>query len=555
MEWSLGRLKFLLCGIAVGLGLVHTWLGLAAVHGMDGVSYLDMGDAYMRSDWDTAINGLWNPLYAVMAGAALHVVKPSPRWEFPFIHLLGFAIYIVALICFDFLWAELAEVRRKEERSSTGEASAGFPDWAWLLIGYCLFLWVSLHVIRVVEESPDMLVAALVYLASALMLRISTGGARTGTFILLGLVLGVGYLAKAVMFPLSFVFLVVAAFVVLRQKQALVRPLVAFVVFLVMASPLILALSRTKGRLTFSDSGKINYLWHVDGVPWMYWQGNFPGSGAPTHPPRQILTNPVIFEFAKPFAATYPPWYDPSYWYDGMKPHFNLKKEMGALSEAAATYYSLFFRPGAALIAISLTLLFLGRSFRDLARRLDLLIPTVAGMGMYALIHVEPRYVGSFILVFWGAVLCQLRLPDSYHSRRLFVCATLSIVIIYSAALAFGTLSAAASEGVLSARYQANFKVAESIRWAGLGSADPVASIGSHTGTTWARLARVRIVADMPDGADFWLEGPDAQSKVLSAFQTSGAKAVVAEATSQPVSMDGWSRVGKTNFYLYIFRK
>jgi hypothetical protein len=46
---SLWRLKYLLCSsVAVGLGFLHAWLGRAAVHGLDGVSYLDLGDAYMK---------------------------------------------------------------------------------------------------------------------------------------------------------------------------------------------------------------------------------------------------------------------------------------------------------------------------------------------------------------------------------------------------------------------------------------------------------------------------------------------------------------------------
>lgn len=414
-----------------------------------------------------AINGLWSPLYALLVGAALRIVKPSPHWEFPFVHLLGFAIYVGALICFDFFWRELGEVHR-ERATSSGGPWATFPDWAWLLVGYCLFLWVSLHVIRVVEEGPDMGVAALVYLASALLLRIGGHRARLGTFILLGMVLGLGYLTKAILFPLALIFLTVAAFVGHRRQQPLARPLIALLVFLLTASPLILALSRAKGRFTFSDSGRVNYIWHVDGVPWMYWEGNFPGSGAPVHPPRLILAKPAVYEFATPFAATYPPWYDPSYWYDGMKPHFDLKKQVGVLIQAADIYYGLFFKPGAALIAISLTLLLFGRSFRDLAGRLDLLIPAVGGMGAYALVHVEPRYVGAFILIFWGGVLCQLRLPDNHEARRLLACATFAIVIIYSAALSLGTLGAAATEKALSAEYQVNFAVAESIRRAGL---------------------------------------------------------------------------------------
>jgi len=509
-----------------------------------------MGDAYMRGDWNTAVNGLWSPLYALLVGSVLKVIRPSASWEFPLVHIVGFAIYVGALLCFDFLWFEFGQVLR--ERSTSQQKSwATFPEWAWLLLGYCLFLWVSLQLISVVEETPDMLVAAVVYLASALLLRISRDHARIVTFFVFGLVLGLGYLAKTILFPLSFVFLGVAVFTTYKRRQSFARPLVAVLVFLLTASPLLVTLSRAKGRLTFGDSGRINYIWHVDGVPRMYWQGNYPSSGAPIHPPRIILTNPVVYEFGTPFAVTFPPWYDPSYWYEGMNPHFDPRKQVRALIEAAGIYHGLFFKAQAALIAISLILLLLGGSPRDLVGRLDLLIPAVAALGLYALVHVEPRYIGSFILVFWGCVFCQLRLPKSEQSSRLLKISVLAIVIIYSVELGLGALGAAATEKGLAAKMQEELQVAQGIRQAGLRPGDRVATVGGVSAMVWARLAKVRIVANLPDDADFWVQGTDTRSRTLSAFATTGAKAIVTETAPSSGSSDGWMRIGQTENYLH----
>ncbi len=68
----------------------------------DGCRYLDMGDAIMRGDWGMVINGYWSPLYPLLLGVAMVVVKPSPEWEFPIAHLVNFIIYLLALGCFDF---------------------------------------------------------------------------------------------------------------------------------------------------------------------------------------------------------------------------------------------------------------------------------------------------------------------------------------------------------------------------------------------------------------------------------------------------------------------
>ena len=47
----------------------------------DGLSYIDMGEAYIRGDWDMAINTYWSPLYAWLIGITLFIIKPSPYWE------------------------------------------------------------------------------------------------------------------------------------------------------------------------------------------------------------------------------------------------------------------------------------------------------------------------------------------------------------------------------------------------------------------------------------------------------------------------------------------
>lgn len=504
----------------------------------------------MRGDWNAAANGLWSPLYPLLLGAALRFVKPSALWEFPLVHVVGFIIYVGAIFSFDFLWTEFGRGLRERSTSERGRWVV-FSDQSWLVIGYCLFLWVSLLMIRVTDESPDMLVAAVVYVACALLMRITDGRARIGTFVLFGLVLGLGYLAKTVLFPLSLVFLGVAAVGTYKKQQSLARPLGALVVFLVIASPLVLILSRAKGRLTFGDSGTINYLWHVEGVPRTYWRGDFAGSGAPIHPPRLILANPAVYEFGAPFAVTYSPWYDPSYWYEGMHLHFDVKKQMRALAEAIGIYHGLFFKPGAVLIAISLILLLLGNSLSNEVGRWDVFLPALAGLGAYALVHVEPRYVGSFILVFWGAILRQVRLSESEWAIRLLRLSTLAIAIIYSIELCVGTYATAMDEREVTAEMQESQQIARGMRGAGLQPGDRIAIIGGISGMIWARLAKTQIVANLPDDKDFWSQGSDAQSKALSAFASTGARVVVAEAVAVLPANGGWVRIGQTDAYLH----
>lgn len=546
----LRRLRFLLGAFSLGVGLAYGWFGRAAFHDIDGISYMDMGDAYLRGDWTTAINGLWSPLYGVLVSAVIKIAHPSPTSEFLVVHLVSLVIFVAAMVSFDFLWREFAQILFERTDSHEGRWVT-FPLWTWYVLGYSLFLWVSLQLIEVLRETPDMLLSAAVYLASALSLRISRDQEKLWTFVLLGAVLGLGYLTKAILFPLSFVFLGVAAFTTFKKKHSLMGPAVATIVFLLASSPLILALSHAKGRLTFGDSGKINYLWHVDGVRWIWWLSDFPNSGSAIHPPRKLLDKPSIYEFAGPFVATFPPWYDPSYWYDGINPHFDLRKQVRAFREGVGIYRGLFLKPGALLIAACVLFYWMGSSARELTGRLDVLLPVIAALVLYAMVHVEPRYVGCFLLIFWGGVLSQIRLSKSEFATRLLKFSALAIVLLYSVELCFGALSAARDERNLSRNIQVEVEAAEGLVQAGLKPHDRVAVIGGISGMVWARLDKLHVVASSSEGSDSWMQDAGVRSRALSAFAATGAKAILAERTHPPDAPDGWKRIGQTPYYLY----
>jgi len=249
------------------------------------------------------------------------ILKPLPYWEFSVLHLINFVIYLCALSCFDFFLCELI----RYQGQTTGFSQDGrvaLPEWAWLALGYSLFIWSSLVHIVLWMESPDMCMTAFVYLTSGILLRIRMGRAGWLTFVVLGAVLGFGYLAKAAMFPLAFLFLLVSLFSVCNLRRAIIPVLAALVVFFLVAGPFIVALSKAKGRLTFGDTGKLNYVWFVNCVDnwphnwprhWPHWQGELPGNGTPKHPARKIFDEPTIYEFGTPVGGTYPMWYDPSY--------------------------------------------------------------------------------------------------------------------------------------------------------------------------------------------------------------------------------------------------
>jgi len=87
--------------LAITLGALHTWAAVVSYSmSEDGISYLDIGDAYLRGDWTTAVNSVWSPMYSWILGLIMRLARPSMRWEFPVVQLTNLAIYLVALICF-----------------------------------------------------------------------------------------------------------------------------------------------------------------------------------------------------------------------------------------------------------------------------------------------------------------------------------------------------------------------------------------------------------------------------------------------------------------------
>jgi hypothetical protein len=109
-----------------------------------------------------------------------------------------------------------------------------------------------------------------------------------------------------------------------------------------------------------------------------------------------------------------------------------------------------------------------------------------------------------------------------------------------------------ASKGKASASWPG--EVAEELQKAGVQPGDKVAIIGDAFAAFWARLARVQIVAEMFSwqANPFWLGDAEAQARVIKAFASSGAKAIVAESVPDYASLTGWQRLGSTGHSVYL---
>ncbi len=534
--------------VAIALGLTESWVTRHEM-GADGIAYLDMGDAYWRGDWHMAINAHWSPLYSWLLGFATKILKPSPYWEFPVVHLVNFAIYLGALVSFEFLLRAVIAYHWREAPTTDGRISS-LPEWAWYAIGYTIFLWSSFELMSPRAATPDMCVATFFYLASGLVLKIRQGRTTWGTFVGLGVVLGIGYLAKAIMFPLAFVFLAVALCSTGWLRKAMPRTLAATAVFLAIGAPLFVALSISAGRLTFGESGRLNYIWTV----------NRSDLGAVKHPMERIYDRPVIYKFASPIPGTYPPWYDPAYWTEGLKAHFDLKNQLRVLKLTSLNYYRLLLLSDAGLVAVvimlfSMTPLGAKSSCKSVCQHWHLLIPALVGLGAFFLLIVDGRYVAPFALLLWLGILSGLRLPSSEQSHKLLVSAVLAIMITVGVPVIASIIldwSEARHTGPV------DWQIAQSLHQVGIQPGDKVAFIRrSPAGDFfWARLAKIQIIAEVPpsDADEFWATTPSVRTDIFDALAKTGAKAIIASEKPPGATGAAWQRLGATDNYAHLLR-
>jgi hypothetical protein len=557
------RVRIAMRAAAVSVAALHAWANRHVMNA-DGVSYLDIGDAYFRGDWANALNAYWGPMYSWLLGAALAVVRPSMYWEFAVVHAVNLAIFVIALAAFELLLNEvLAETRETRD----GLASA--PSLAWIVLAYSLFAWSSLQLITVAVVSPDLLMAAFVYAATAVLLRIAHGRFSSRSFVLLGALLGFAYLAKAPMFPIGVVYMTLAATAAWRSGRpagaALRFAALAAFAFALVAGPYVVALSIQKQRLTFGDSRFITYAWFVNGVPMRHAEADATGRRL-VHPPRRLVDSPAVYEFATPVAGTYPLWNDPSYWYEGIRTRFAPGEQVRAAVESLREYHRLFlgYLRVSLLVGLAVLALLVPRPRRLLyaiAGQWPLLVPAAAGLTMFAMVHAFPRYVGAFVVLLWIGLYAAIRLPNTTDARRVLW----SVFVVVSGMLWAGTLLQSAPQLIAagaelvdgSPSRHLHWQVARELEEAGLRPGDRIAEVHAEpTEASWtgmmsfARLLRVQIVAEVPPehAAAFWAGSREVRDQVLAAFARSGARAVVAQTVPPGTDASGWLPLGSTGY-------
>jgi hypothetical protein len=354
---------------------------------------------------------------------------------------------------------------------------------------------------------------------------------------------------------LSGIFLGVALLARFDWRRNMPTVAVAVIVLSIVVAPFMIALSLQKGRPTTGEIGKLVSAWFVNDVTkYAHWQGEPPGRGVPVHPDRKIHEHPDVFEYATPIAATHPVFYDPSYWYEGLETHFNARNQLRALLVAANLYWQLGMHAAPELLIIAVLLFWrpAGGLMGRIGRQWFILIPAVVPFAMFAMVHTEPRFVGGFLAIGLLGLLLAVRVPDGVESRRMVAALMIAATVAVGLRVTVATAADVLGRRFGTANY--DYDVAVALQAMGVGRGDRVGTVGWAFDAYWARLAHLRIIAEVPtpEVADFWSLTPDGRRSVYEAFRRAGVRCLVTHSVPHTPAAEGWRPLGRTDLFAYF---
>lgn len=543
------------CRLAlIAAGAAHAW-GFRHDMNPDGMTYLDMASLFAAGDPAPLANATFSPLYSLLIAAALALTGHDPTREFAAVHAVNFACYAASLVAFEMLLCAATA----DDPAGEGDARVSLPVPLVRGLGYALFAWATLKLVSLSVVTPDMLLSAFFFAAAALTLA-NARERRWGRTIALGLLCGTGYWVKAIFFYLSLVFLFLGFFGREPRRERLAHTAVALALFLLVAGPLVARISMVHGRPTVGESGKLNLIWwvtHTDDPPGHFVPSS-PEQGTPVHPLKVLHEAPRVYAWEFETRATYALWYDASWWHAGRRVPWTVAQVVRHVAKTAKEYWhDGLFRDMACLLFGWVVLVLVGPPVEGLRRALTgrwrLLIAGLVSPAMYALVHSEARYVASSMVVIWLALYAASAIPrgeEAVRWARALVLASAGYLVAIVVPLTVYALVPAELREAPGVGHAGHLTAAGELARRGLTAGDKVAVIGNGINGYWARLARVRIVAevDTRDVAAFWAAPAATQAAVLAALASTGAKAVLTRDAPAAAKDAGWAPIAGTPF-------
>jgi hypothetical protein len=385
------------------------------VIGPDGVSYLDLSDAVVTGHWSRLVNLYWSPAYPLLVGIARKLTGAGPGIEIQLLHAVNVLCFVALLGTFDYMLMSILALAGRM-RNSLLAGPIGVAG-AYLLLGFCTLVMVPLEL-----TTPDMLNAVTAFAAFGAMLRLHDGTARPARHaIVLGAALGVGALAKSFMVPWAVVCFATMAVAMRRQRWRSERYVaLAIGVWMLFVVPWSALMTKTAGRITFGDAGRLTYGWYVN-------EQNAPSEGGVPDGARRQATDRILAGVGVPgdTVGSDPMWLDPVRWNKSVTPHFDVMQQL-----AMFRVFDLFYiETLAPLLFLVLFVAVAPAGSRRLIwwRGWVVFVPAIAAMTAYAMVIVTTRYIMAFLL---SALLMLLAtLPRPRRMRPMLVILGVACVV------------------------------------------------------------------------------------------------------------------------------
>lgn len=540
------QIAFWVTGIACGAITAYTTRYF--ING-DALAYIEMGEALRTGEWIALANLTYSPGYPVLLGIAQVLLGTNPLNELQWLRVVNFFCFVLAMASCELL---MFFVRREAEHKS--EVGWGHFPVHWILaLCYSMFLVSSLVFIRIRLLNPDMMVLAIVLLVSSILLWIREDATPKFKFVLLGIVTGIGYLTKSFFLPFSPIFFLVAGLCAGSWRKAVPRVLASILAMLLVAAPLIAALSSRLGRLTYGELGAHVYATIISGV------------GEPITP-EVLSDSPKVLRFAYDVTCTRPAGFDIAYWHEGLKPVFNVEAQLRIIPGNVMAIFK--DTPWIVLILIWYGF-FILRGCVRMGHIIPpsifyvLIIPALFGIGFYCLVRMEMRYIAPYVFLCFVALIlsCRLR-PNSSRSRGGSLGLSAVLVSFFLAMVAYSSFDQSL-RGVVSTNkhlsYQGAFQeellVKDFLQEKMIIVGDNVAVVGNPP-VYWARMAGIKILAEVQSVEDFLACDQGLRKHVLDRLRQRKIRAIVGKGSSlAKLELDGWQRVPRTkDYFVYLLK-
>jgi len=489
----------------------------------DGLSYLDMATRAANGHPEDLINAYWSPGYPAMISLALILFRPAPQNVFAIVHLVNFFLFCIVTLTFAVFW------RNSADTPAAGARNPG-RDRSFLAFSFLVFLTLTSNYIGVGNNTPDLMVAGIVFLAATL----TCIQARLETWmpsVALGAVLSIGYAVKAAVFPLSLILLAILFIVPPSKHFGRLKVVVASLVFAIGCMPLVLAISHKVGRLTFNQTGTLAYARYVDQVKGVWKDGPPDPRSVLQHGPRRLMETPLLLEFATPFEVTHPLWFEPAYWGAGTTTWFDAGLQLRALQVTGQTYYEMLLDMAGLIAGLVVLWLFSGpnREIPDSRALFWQILWPLAAVAMYALVHTEGRFLAAFFTLFWLGLYRYAILGSNNRTMNLGVLATAAGTLLIPWMAHVGLAAGRTVSDLVHPQPTTEQRLATLLQSRHLHSGDRLAYIGEGFDVYFARLAEMRVVCQIPDEEAFWRMNTEDMRQLVGRLATLDIKAIVAK--------------------------